>query len=91
MGTDLEYRALLEGAGFRSVAFEDLTARAKATWSRCIARAFGYVRRSRRLRDYLRARSSRNREFALTLGRIWLAYETGAMRYGLFTADRLPG
>jgi tocopherol O-methyltransferase len=40
-------------------------------------------------RRFLLDGKSDNRVFALTMFRIWVAYVTGAMRYGMFTA-RLP-
>lgn len=49
-----------------------------------------FTRRDYR-RDYwsfLRHDPSRNKELALTLARIRLAYALGAMRYGVFTATR---
>lgn len=65
---------------------EDLTQSVKRTWSICIARAWRGLARDRRYRRYLLDPEWRQRSFALSLPRIWLAYETGAMRYGLFTA-----
>lgn len=38
----------------------------------------GYVK-------FLLNRHARNRVFALTILRIWIAYRVGAMRYGVFT------
>jgi hypothetical protein len=80
--------ALLAAAGFEVAMVEDLSARVKATWPRC-ARALG-----RRLltdasyRRFIASSASRNRVFALTMLRIWAAYEIGAMRYLLFVARR---
>ena len=39
-------------------------------------------------RHYLLDARSKNRIFALNLPRIWLAYATGSMRYGLLTAHK---
>ena len=41
-------------------------------------------------RDVLFDRGMTNRVFALTVLRIWAAYELGSMRYGIFTAGK-PG
>jgi tocopherol O-methyltransferase len=88
MGSAEEYRRMIEDAGFVVEDFEDLTRQVKRTWSIGIARALGLLRRDRELRRYLLSAGSRNREFALSPLRIWLAYRTGAMRYGLFVAAR---
>ena len=34
---------------------------------------------------FLFSRHAKNRVFALTILRIWIAYRVGAMRYGIFT------
>jgi len=39
-------------------------------------------------RRYLLDARSKNRVFALSLLRIWTAYVTGSMRYGLLTASK---
>jgi tocopherol O-methyltransferase len=89
MGTESDYRALLGAAGLRVTGVEDLSDRVKQTWPRC-ARALGArLLRTRRYRRFLASSASRNRVFARTLLRIWLAYEVGAMRYLLFTACRV--
>ncbi|HET7190114.1 MAG TPA: class I SAM-dependent methyltransferase [Gemmatimonadaceae bacterium] len=88
MGSESEYRALLADAGFTDVRVEDLTVAVKRTWPKC-ARGVGVrLLRDARYRHFLFDRASRNRVFALTLLRIWTAYETGAMRYLLFVARK---
>lgn len=88
MGSETEYRALLADAGFVDVRVEDLSVAVKRTWPKC-ARGVGVrLLRDARYRRFLFDRSSRNRVFALTLLRIWAAYETGAMRYLLFVARK---
>ena len=90
MGSAADYRRLLESSGLALREEEDLTRRVKRTWSVCIRRSLWRVCRDRRLREYLLAPAhrSRNRDFLRALFRIRLAYETGAMRYGLFAAVR---
>jgi tocopherol O-methyltransferase len=88
MGTERDYLALIAGAGLELGGVEDLSAQVKGTWPRC---AMALARRlvvDRRYRRFIASSLSRNRVFALTLLRIWAAYETGAMRYLLFTARR---
>ena len=88
MGSEREYRALIEAAGLSVDRFEDLSDRVARTWTLCLA---GMVRGLARRRDYwqfLLHDPSRNKEFALTLVRIRLAYALGAMRYAIFTATK---
>ena len=90
----VEFRAtcggaeLLRQAGFTVQRFEDLTSRVKQTWTICITRTLGRFFTDRRYREFLFSTRNRNRSFALTMFRIWLAYETGAMRYGLFAVEK---
>jgi tocopherol O-methyltransferase len=88
MGTEAEYRTLLTGAGFEVVRAEDLSSAVKATWPRCARGVARRLMHDARYRRFLFSRASRNRVFALTLLRIWAAYETGAMRYVLFVGHR---
>jgi tocopherol O-methyltransferase len=83
MGTRQDYEALAQDAGFRLIAFEDISPRVARTWTICaarFARAFVTDPKVRRL-----ALSARNRAFALSLPRLILAYRTRAMRYGVLT------
>lgn len=88
MGSESEYRALLAEAGFANVRVEDLSIGVKRTWPRCARGVGTRLLRDARYRRFLFDRASRNRIFALTLLRIWAAYETGAMRYLLFVAHK---
>jgi tocopherol O-methyltransferase len=85
MGTEAEYRALAQSAGFEVVGFQDVSARVRRTWTICSHRVARKIATSAEYRGFLRSRASRNRVFALTLARILLAYRTGAMRYGILT------
>ncbi len=88
MASAPEYRSMLAAAGFRDIQVSDLTDRVKKTWSVCarrvIARFFGDPSFRRLLRDP----RFTNRIFARTVFRIWLAYQTGSMRFGLFAARK---
>jgi tocopherol O-methyltransferase len=88
MGTEAEYRALAQGAGFEVVGFQDVSARVRRTWTICARRVARKIATSAEYRGFLRSRASRNRVFALTLARILLAYRTGAMRYGILTLSK---
>ena len=90
MGSAADYRRLLEAAGFTVREEQDLTRCVKRTWTLCICRTFARALHDRRLRAYLLAPAGRShhRDFLRALFRIRLAYETGAMRYGLLAAVR---
>ncbi|HKQ60934.1 MAG TPA: methyltransferase domain-containing protein [Candidatus Polarisedimenticolaceae bacterium] len=85
-----EYVAWLAGSGLRPRPWEELSAGVARTWSICAYRLLRRLLRDRAARDYLRSRASRHRAFALSVARIRLAYACGAMRYGLFVAERPP-
>ena len=88
MASGAEYRSMLEHAGFRDLTILDLTERVKKTWSVCALRLARRFVVDPALRRRLRDPLFTNRSFAKSIFRIRLAYETGAMRYGLFAARR---
>lgn len=88
MGTEREYCGFIENAGLTLDSFEDITGKVQRTWPICIWRLLLGCLRRPDWRRFLANAGSGNRVFALTMLRIWLAYATGAMRYGLFTARR---
>ena len=86
MPDEHEYRRLAEAAGFRIERFQDVTRQVESTWPR-IARTFlAKLGRNPRYLKFLFNRHASNRVFALTIFRLWIAYRTGAMRYGILTA-----
>jgi len=88
MGTEEEYRALFAEAGFELTHFEDVSAQVRRTWSYCIGAGLAALARDARYREFVLDRGQPNRIFAVTLFRLWAAYRTGAMRYGIFAARR---
>ncbi len=88
MGTAGDYRRLFEQGGFEFDSFRDLTRQVKKTWPMCALRFLLGLCRKPAYAKYLFNRHSHNRVFALTMLRIWLAYNTGTMRYGVFTANK---
>ena len=91
MGTATDYRRFFEAAGFRFDTFQDITRQVKKTWPICALRFFTGLCRKPAYARFLFNRHRRNRIFALTMLRIWLAYNIGTMRYGIFTADKPAG
>ena len=88
MGTESEYRLLLEESGLAVDVGEDLSYRVARTWPICIRRLAAGLVREPSYRRFLLSASNADRVFALTLVRLWLAYRTGAMRYLLFVARK---
>lgn len=86
MASACEYRKMIEQAGFQNVEFLDLTSKVKKTWTICALRVIQRLCADPSFRKRLRDRDFANRVFAWTVFRIRLAYETGAMRYGIFSA-----
>ncbi len=89
MGTVQDYQSLGEGAGFRLARFEDVTGKVARTWPAIVRRLAAKMATRPRYVRFLFSPHAQNRVFALTILRIWLAYRTGAMRYGVFTFEKL--
>jgi tocopherol O-methyltransferase len=83
-----EYIDAATEAGFQVTDSEDLTDRVKRTWLVAIQRLFPRVFMDKRYLAFLFDCSRRNRIFAITMVRIWLAYQVGALRYQVFRFDK---
>jgi len=90
MGTESDYRALAAETGFDCVRFQDVSREVSSTWPRIAWTFFGKLIGNPRYLRFLFNRHARNRVFAFTIFRLWLAYRTGSMRYGIFTFLRAP-
>ena len=86
LGSESEYRSMMEKAGLKSIAFRDISKNVKKTWAICAYRTSKAFFFDKNLRRYLLDKHCSERIFAKTLFRIWGAYNTHAMRYGLFAA-----
>ncbi|MDB6139406.1 MAG: hypothetical protein JWO94_2478 [Verrucomicrobiaceae bacterium] len=84
-----EFQAATEAAGFTNFQMTDITQQVKHTWPLCAARTFKGVLTKPHYRKFLFSSKNPNRIFALTLFRIWAAYELGVMRYGVYSADKV--
>jgi tocopherol O-methyltransferase len=91
LGAEADYRRLVEAAGLRLVAFEDLTRAVRRTWSICLRRLLGLLLRDAAARRFLLDQRQSNRVFALAVPRLILAYRTRALGYGLFVAEKPAG
>jgi tocopherol O-methyltransferase len=87
LATASEYRGWMAEAGLTVTSFDDLSADVRRTWTICVRRLATRLIRDADARRYLLDARRSERVFALTVGRIWLAYRVGALRYGLFTAQ----
>ena len=90
MGSEAEYRAWASKAGLVVDGSEDLSDRVRRTWALCTGRVARKLLTHPQYRRYLLNARAKNRVFALSVPRIWIAYLTGSMRYGLLTAHRPP-
>ena len=88
LGLFAEYRRLFEEAGFAVEHEEDVSRAVKRTWPVCAGRFAARLVREPRYLRFLVNRHRRNRVFALTIFRIWVAFETGVMQYGIFTGRK---
>jgi tocopherol O-methyltransferase len=79
-----------EASGFAVIDARDCTQAVSRTWGIILQRMIRHLLTDARYRAFLVDRQRRNRIFALTVLRIWLAYKMGAMRYGILTLSR-PG
>jgi tocopherol O-methyltransferase len=83
-----EFRAAALAAGFTNYQFNDYAQQVKKTWPLCAWRTVKGFFTKPHYRRFLFSSKNPNRIFALTLFRIWLAYELGVQRYGVFSADK---
>ncbi|HYV89959.1 MAG TPA: class I SAM-dependent methyltransferase [Candidatus Polarisedimenticolia bacterium] len=79
-----EYAAMARDAGFELVAFDDISDNVRRTWAICCRRLAARLVTSHYYRGLLASQTTRNRSFALSLPRLWLALKTGAIVYGIF-------
>lgn len=89
MGNATDYKAFAAQSGFRLVTFEDITKNVARTWPAIVRQMLGKLATNPRYLRFLVNRHARNRIFALTILRIWIAYRVGAMRYAVFTFDKM--
>lgn len=90
LGSETDYRRYLEDAGFVIEKFQDSSAQVKKTWSLCVIRFLrNLVIKPSYARFVLDGRNVEN-IFVGTLFRMWAAFATRALRYGVITVVK-PG
>ena len=88
MGDEADYRRWISAAGLSMLGTENLSRQVRRTWPTCIWRTIVSFFENEETRRFLLDDHERNRVFAATLLRIWIAYLTGAMQYVIFTAEK---
>lgn len=88
MGTAAEYQSFMQAAGFHVEQVQDVSAQVQRTWSVAIQRLLVALASDAQTWRYLLDAHRRERIFAWTVTRLWLAYRTGALRYAIFTATK---
>ena len=83
-----EWRALMENAGFQIKTQTEHGRQVKKTWAICAARLVRKVATESAYRKFLLHAPSSEKVFALTLLRLWLAFEKKAMDYWIFLAEK---
>jgi tocopherol O-methyltransferase len=86
LGSAEDYIEYMKNTGFKDIHFADITSQVKKTWSLCIGRVIKKVFTDRRYLQYLFSSQAQEKPFIKSMFRILAAYETGAMRYGFFSA-----
>lgn len=85
LGTAAEYRELAADAGFHCFRSQDFSREVASTWPRIAWIFLEKLFADPRYVRFVCNRHARNRVFALTVFRLWIAFRTGAMHYGVFT------
>lgn len=85
LSTANEYETLARRAGFQAEQSEDVTRQVQQTWPAIVRRLIVKFATAPQYLRFLFKPHAKNRIFALTILRIWIAYRVGAMRYGIFT------
>ena len=88
MGTRADYEELAARAGLVLVGHEDIGRQVRRTWAICLRRLAVRLVTDRDVRRLATSRTTRSRDFLLSLPRLLVALRTGAMRYGVLVWDR---
>lgn len=87
LGSVSDYTHFMLHSGFQKIDFDDLTSNVKRTWAIC---GFRMVRElgSSEFRNFVFKQKPADRIFAKSVFRIWFAYQTRSMIYGIFTTTK---
>lgn len=84
MGSRSDYETMATRAGFVPLRYDDISREVRRTWSIVTRRVARRFIRDRDFRRFALNRTTRNRDFMLSLPRLIVALRSGAMRYGVF-------
>jgi tocopherol O-methyltransferase len=85
LGSESDYRRLASGAGFAVERFQDLTRGIARTWPMIVRTFLRHLLRHPAVVRRIMHPEARHHLFAFTIARLWLAFRSGALRYGVFT------
>ena len=88
MGSRADYEALAAAAGFEPRSYDDISRNVRRTWWLCTRRLAASLVTDPAIRRLALSRTTRNRDFILSLPRLILALRSGAMRYGIFVWEK---
>ncbi len=89
LGSESDYRRLAADAGFAIERMQDVTRQIARTWPMVVRTFLLKLAQKPAYARFLFDRHARNRVFAMTIVRLWIAFRTGAMRYAVFTLSRV--
>ena len=90
MGSRVDYERLALQAGFSPVSYSDLSSKVRRTWRICARRLARKIATDPYYWRLATSARTRNRSFLLTIPRLIIALQTGAMRYALFVWEKPP-
>jgi tocopherol O-methyltransferase len=88
LGTASEYRKWMREEGFDVIGYEDLSQKVQKTWALAIAEGIKTVATSQKHLRFALSPENPNRVFLLTMLRMWIAYKTKSMCYGIIAARK---
>ena len=89
--TGAQYTEMAERVGLQVLSLEDLSRNVRRTWLIAAGRLVKALATESRYRGYLLDPRRSERTFVRAIGRMVIAYYTGALRYGMLTAQKPSG
>jgi tocopherol O-methyltransferase len=83
-----EWKKLIENSGFELSYQQDVSSQVKKTWAICCSRLMKKVATDSSYRKFLWNDPSNDKVFALTLFRLYAAFQTNAMSYWIFAGQK---
>lgn len=86
--TGTEWKQFIEDAGFQLTWQQDVARQVKKTWAICCRRLMKRLVTDSSYRQFLWKNPAQDKVFALTLFRLYAAFESGAMSYWIFAGQK---